>query len=218
MRRSVLIMAAMLALLLPGCARAVSGQAVAPPQPGVTLTEDGFGILAGDPDAPVQLELYTEPQCPHCAELQADHGDELRHYLRNGQLGLTYRPLAFFDTVSDGPSSRMANALFLAADTSPTAARFQDFARDLWTRIRFTDVDQVSAQLVILAEANGLSEIGFDIADNRSAVDTEQMDVNNALGLAGVHSSGTPTVYDLGQDTLIDISDPDWLDRLMRAA
>ena len=99
-----------------GCSRQITGTAqVDPNQPSVDITKDKFGIRAGSDDAPVQLELYTEPQCSHCADLQADFGDQLAYYIGIGQLAVTYRPLTFLDTGADGHSAHVANALFAAA-------------------------------------------------------------------------------------------------------
>jgi protein-disulfide isomerase len=35
----------------------------------VPRTLDGDGVLVGSWIAPVQLAIFCEPQCPHCAEL-----------------------------------------------------------------------------------------------------------------------------------------------------
>src|SRR3546814_10540793 len=49
---------------------------------------------------------------------------------------VTYRPLTFLDDDYDGYSSKVANALFLAAtptgDTAATGAQFQRFVEELW--------------------------------------------------------------------------------------
>jgi protein-disulfide isomerase len=67
-----------LLLTVAGCTSQVSGtakrDAVTAP---LAVTKDKFGIAAGFDDAPVRLEIYTEPQCNHCADLQADFGDQL---------------------------------------------------------------------------------------------------------------------------------------------
>ena len=70
-RHVIVVMGLSLVLTLSGCARAIGGTAVGDPAPPlVAVTDDQFGIRAGLPDAPVQLEIYTEPQCTHCADLQ----------------------------------------------------------------------------------------------------------------------------------------------------
>ncbi len=88
-----------LLLTVTGCTSQVSGTAKRDPATApLAVTKDKFGIAAGFDDAPVRLEIYTEPQCNHCADLQADFGDQLKYYIGIGQLQVTYRPLTFFDT------------------------------------------------------------------------------------------------------------------------
>ena len=94
--RATVAMTAALLITAAGCTNQVTGTAKQDPtQPPLALSDDGSGIVAGYPDAPVQIELYTEPQCNHCAELQDEFGDEMAHYINLGQLAVTYRPLTF---------------------------------------------------------------------------------------------------------------------------
>ena len=70
--RAAVALTAALLIGAVGCTNQVTGTATQDPtQPPLALSEDGYGIVAGYPDAPVQIELYTEPQCSHCADLQA---------------------------------------------------------------------------------------------------------------------------------------------------
>ena len=99
--RLILVLATALALLTAstGCGRTVTGSALRDPDlPGVTLTADGFGIIAGRPDAPAQIEVYTEPQCTHCAHLQDTDGPEMKSLIALGLLTVIYRPVTFLDT------------------------------------------------------------------------------------------------------------------------
>ena len=97
-------------LCLTGCSKAIAGVAqVDPHGPATQLSKDGFGILAGDPNAPIQIELYTEPQCTHCADLQKDYGKQLAKYLNLGQLAITYRPMTFLDEKPGGYSDHVGH-------------------------------------------------------------------------------------------------------------
>ncbi|MGH3581263.1 MAG: protein-disulfide isomerase, partial [Mycobacterium sp.] len=65
------MLAALTLLSGVGCARQVTGNAQPDPvKPMTEVSKDGFGIVAGFPDAPARIEIYTEPQCTHCADLQ----------------------------------------------------------------------------------------------------------------------------------------------------
>ena len=48
--------------------------------------------------------------------------------------------------------------------------------------------------------------------------DTVAMDEHNTYALSDTDSPGTPTVYDVHGREVVDISDPDWLDALLRGA
>ena len=96
--RAVLVLAISLVLVVAGCTKQASGTAQPDPnQPPLTLSKDGFGIVAGFDDAPTRIEIFTEPQCSHCADLQKDFGDQLAYYIGVGALKVTYRPLTFLD-------------------------------------------------------------------------------------------------------------------------
>ncbi len=99
---------------------------------GTALSKDGYGIVAGDPNARVHIELYTEPQCSHCADLQKDFGDDMARYINLGQLAITYRPLTFLDKKPGGYSDRVSNAMFLAPGPNTSGKAFQRFVQDLW--------------------------------------------------------------------------------------
>src|SRR5947209_4410053 len=51
----------------------------------VSRTIDADGVLVGSWIAPVQLEIFCEPQCPHCAEFEAADGDRLVAALAGGR-------------------------------------------------------------------------------------------------------------------------------------
>lgn len=211
---------AVLVMALAGCSRVVSG-APLPDQhpPGLALSADGYGIVAGLPDAPVQLELFTEPQCDHCAHFQASFGEDIRAQILSGRLTVTYRLLTFFDGGDTGYSHSVANALFLTVAPTVTASTYQKFVENLWANQDLARRGYSDGDLADLARQAGVDgSVVAQIAAGRSAVDVVAMDEHNTTALADTSSSGTPTVYDLHNGDIVDISDPDWLDALMRAA
>jgi protein-disulfide isomerase len=222
MRIHRVLLAAVTALVLiaaVGCARDISGTARPDPeQPPVALTQDGAGIVAGFADAPVQIEFYTEPQCKTCAEVQADFGDAMRRYISIGQLAVTYRPVLFSDTEGDDYSSRVANALFLTADTPTPGPAFQTFVQELWGDQDSGGDGPSNAQMADMARKAGVpSEVADRIDKGDSTVDVEAAaDSNlNFLFVVNGMDPSTPTIYDLNTDELIDIYDNNWLSKLM---
>jgi protein-disulfide isomerase len=221
-----IVVAAVLTLtltLLTGCSKVVAGVAMPDPhRPGVAISSDGFGIVTGFADAPVQLEIFTEPQCPHCAHLQATYGEDIKRYIESGQLAVTYRPMTFLDDEYSIDYSAVAgNALFLAADPSTSAAVFQTFVEDLWANQQLAFADYEAKDFADLAKDSGIPDaLVKRIGNGDKAVDTDKMESANQTLLSdqSPESPGTPTVYNLTQKETVDISDDDWLAHLFQTA
>jgi hypothetical protein len=220
---SVLVAATLLA---SGCTTVVQGAAVVPPgtdpTADVALTEDGFGIQLGKSFAPVQITLYTEPQCEHCADLQFDVGDAIAQYIEEDKLVITYRFLTFLDTGPGGNSAKASNAVFLAADPEAdvSAPEIQDFIQELYFELIFTFSGD-EAPFAELAETAELPpEVVDRIAAGDSGVDVEAMDQVNEDFLEKILPSdaATPTVVDTTTETVVDISEPGWLDQLVETS
>jgi len=228
--RAVVAVSAALLLGASGCTSHVTGTAtVDPTKPPLGLSEDGFGIVAGYPDAPVQIELYTEPQCSHCEELQSSFGNDIEHYINLGELAVTYRPLTFLDTpTTDRHSARVANALFLAveapgstneADRS-SGPEFQRFVEDLWAHQQPGGPGPSDEAMARMAQESGIPDgVANKIRDGAAPdnIDIDEMSAYNYGALIGVDpiTTGTPTVYDLNTQEKVDVHDDDWLDNLM---
>jgi protein-disulfide isomerase len=209
--------------LLTGCSKVVAGVAMPDPhRPGVAISSDGFGIVTGFADAPVQLEIFTEPQCPHCAHLQATYGEDIKRYIESGQLAVTYRPMTFLDDEYSIDYSAVAgNALFLAADPSTSAAVFQTFVEDLWANQELAFADYDAKDFADLAKDSGIPDaLVKRIGNGDKAIDTDKMESANQTLLSdqSPESPGTPTVYNLTQKETVDISDDDWLAHLFQTA
>ncbi|AQT82565.1 protein-disulfide isomerase [Mycolicibacterium litorale] len=208
-----------LIVLVTGCSRQIAGAAqVDPHAPATAVSKDGYGIVAGDPNAPVHIELYTEPQCERCAELQADFGDQLASYLNLGQLSVTYRPLTFLDNGPGGYSDRVSNALFLAAGPDTPAKAFQAFIQELWGHQDPKGKGPNNQQIAEMARSSGVGTAAVDaIRAGKPALDLKEMADTNFEYLYEIDpiNTGTPTVYDLKKDEPVDIYDNNWLSRLM---
>ena len=70
------------------------------------------GITLGDPDAPVTLVEFADPQCPFCAQYTTEvQPDLVEKYVRSGDVKMELRLLTFI-----GPdSARLANAAYAAS-------------------------------------------------------------------------------------------------------
>lgn len=213
--RLILVLATVLALT--GCGRTITGSALQDPDvPGVSLTADGFGIIAGRPDAPAQIEVYTEPQCTHCAHLQDTDGPEMKGLIALGLLTVTYRPVTFLDT-GYGYSAKVANAMFLAAAHGTSAPALQAYVASLWGHQSPGGSAPSDGQLAGWAADSGVSaEAVATIQSGEHTVDTDEMTLTNETRLQAIRDgdAGTPTVYDLSADAVVDIQEAGWLAKL----
>jgi hypothetical protein len=223
--------ALILFVALTGCSRNIAGSAQGDLNPPlVELTADQFGIRVGLADAPVQLELYTEPQCTHCADLQKDFGDEFAYYIGTGQLAITYRPLTFLDTpATDGHSARVANALFVAATpggqtgkaSQTTGRQFQHFVEELWSHQDPGSTGPTDGEIADFARKADVPDFQAHAMETgatpKNASELADMESTNFEFLYEVDpvNTGTPTVFDLNASEKLDIYDNDWLSKVM---
>ncbi|WP_099246101.1 thioredoxin domain-containing protein [Mycobacterium sp. shizuoka-1] len=208
-----------LVVLLSGCSRDITGVAQVDPRgPATAVSKDGFGIVAGDPNARVQIEIYTEPQCSHCADLQKDFGDELSRYMNLGQLVVTYRPLTFLDDKPGGYSDRVSNAMFLAAGPDTSAKAFQAFVQDLWGHQETGGKGPTDTEIAEMARESGVPPPAVDaMRAGKPALDVAEMANTNFEYLYEIDpiNTGTPTIFDLNTNKTLDVYDNNWLSKLM---
>jgi Thioredoxin len=182
----------------------------------VPRTPDGSGVVVGSDGAPVQLEVFCDPQCPYCAELESTYGDRIAGGLAGGRLAITYRWLTFLDDKHHNDvSARVGNALFLAADPTTSETAYQAFVQDLYHHQ--SPNGPTNSDVAGMARESGIADVVADrIAAGDHAVDTNAVnDANRSrLGQVDPEHPSTPTVYDLKANKLVDIQDPAWLDAL----
>ncbi|MBV9721328.1 MAG: thioredoxin domain-containing protein, partial [Mycobacterium sp.] len=162
----------------------------------VPRTGDGNAVILGSDVAPVQLEIFCDPQCPYCAELESTYGDRIAGDLASGRLAVTYRWLTFLDDRHHNDvSARISNALFVGADptTSPTA--YQAFVQDLY-RHQSSDGPN-NSEIAAMARESGVPDMVSDrIAAGDYAVDTTALNAANRarLGEVNPENPSTPTI------------------------
>ena len=220
--RAVAVLTVGLLITAAGCSRTVDGTAQSDPRkPGVVVSDDGHGIVAGFDDAPVNVEIFTEPQCNHCADLQADFGDDIARYLKIGRLAVIYRPLTFLDDGDGRYSARVSNALFLAVDPETSATAFQAFVEELYAQQRPLTDGPSDNEIADMARDSDIPAAVVDrIASGKPALDVVDMANSNFGHLYELNplDPGTPTVYDPATDEVMDIYDNNWLSKLMASA
>jgi protein-disulfide isomerase len=218
---------AVLALLFAsvGCASVVTGRPVAQqslaPKAGVASSQDGHGIVLGTTQdgGAAAIDLFFEPQCPHCGHFVAMFGDAIAKDIAANRLVVTLRPLTFMDYGAEDYSARATNAIFLvAADESATPALVWKFIQALYAKLMST---------ATLADDDGIAQVANDVGVppdtvNRIAAADPQVD-GDAIGEGNLRvmdvygvEHATPTVYDTIGRKQVDFDDTQWLDHLVK--
>jgi len=152
----------------------------------------GKGITVGKAGAKVNIDLYLDFRCPHCAEFEEKTGATIDKLVQDGTATLTYWPLQF---VNPDASPRLANA-FAAAAANGKALSFADEMYGDFSKSWTTD------QLIELGKQLDVGDEKFQQAlqDNTYAGWLES--VGKAADERGV--TGTPTVYVNGKQLPAD--------------
>jgi hypothetical protein len=180
----------------------------------VPRTGDGDGVLVGSSFAPVQLEIFCEPQCPFCAKLEASDGDRLARAVGSGRLAITYRWLTFLDgRHHNDVSARVTDALFVAADPATPPAAYQAFVQDLY--LHQSAEGPSNSDVAAMARDSGVPDRVADrIASGDNVIDATAVNDANKARLEDDNPDhpATPTVYNLNTKSVVDTHDSSWLD------
>lgn len=218
MRIRRLLAVAALTLLTAGCTSVVDGSAVAGEEPGtgVALSGDGFGVELGT-SQDAQAEVFIELQCPHCADFFRDYAEQVTDAVNDGNLTFTIRPVTFLDDEFVDYSARASNAVFLVAEqegTTPTLV--MDFVSGLYDLLLSSDTVPLDDDLAQVANDVGVdSDTVNRIAAAEPALDALEMSDANLDAMDQFGASGTPALYDLVDETEVDINNADWLQELV---
>lgn len=88
---------------------------------------EGYGVVVGDPDAETTVTIYEDLQCPACAALEDQMGDEINAAIAAGRVNVDYRLVSFLDDASTNDySSRALNASLVVLDAAGVEA-FKEF-------------------------------------------------------------------------------------------
>jgi hypothetical protein len=95
---------------------------------------------------------------------------------------------------------------------------FQSFVEDLWAHQDPGGPGPSDTDMAAMAEESGIPAPGVNaIAKGDTTVDTQDMSEANIGLLAEItpYEIGTPLVYNLVSGEVVDISDDDWLSKLL---
>jgi len=155
------------------------------------------GTAAGDPKAPVLVEVYEDFQCPVCGEFTRTVEPQLmNNEVASGKVHYVFRQFPFLDqAAATKESHQAANASLCAADQS----RFWDYHDMLFANQTGENVGDFSdKRLVAFAEALGLDTNAFNACFSADRFQSTLDADINAGTIAGV--SGTPSVFVDGKE------------------
>jgi len=150
------------------------------------------GTSAGDPNAPVLVEVYEDFQCPSCRQYsESIEPQVMQNYVDTGKVHYVFRHYPFIDSNSSTKESHQAaNASMCASDQG----RFWDYHDMLFTNWNgenqgsFTD-----KRLQAFAQALGLDMNAFNACFSANKYQDKINEDFAAGQKAGV--SGTPSVF-----------------------
>ncbi|MGP5047739.1 DsbA family protein [Glutamicibacter ardleyensis] len=172
-------------------------------------TPEPSELTVGGKGEPVNVTLYVDANCVHCAEFESTYGPQLKQWLADGKITLEYRNVGFLDGGSPSNfSSRGANALACVADQSPAA--YLDFATALWGH--YDQGELKNAELSEMAVAAGASDSVKSCIDKgtfRPFVEKTTVTAQNE----GV--GGTPSIFVQGKS--VDLASKDFVEAVESA-
>ncbi|MEM6584748.1 MAG: thioredoxin domain-containing protein [Pseudomonadota bacterium] len=92
----------------------------------VTTTEDGFGTITGNPDAPLKLAEYASHTCGACANFAVTGKPGLKEYIATGVISFEQREV-FLNTF---------DVVIATLATCGPAERTQVLSDEVWTNLR----------------------------------------------------------------------------------
>ncbi|MDQ0092157.1 DsbA family protein [Paeniglutamicibacter psychrophenolicus] len=136
---------------------------------------------------PINLLLYVDVNCVHCADFETEYADQISTWLAAGDVTVEYRTVAFLDGASPtNYSSRGANALACVADAAP--ASYLPFSKAVFAH--YPEGEMKNKQLIQLAKDNG-ADVASCINDGTFRPFAKFTDAAARVDAIG----GTPSVF-----------------------
>ncbi|MFI7002407.1 DsbA family protein [Nocardia sp. NPDC050175] len=185
----------------------------------VMLEPDG-SILLGRPGAPKTVDIFEDPICPGCGNMERIYGQEIAQQIDEGKLAVRYRLVNFLDPRSRSKdySSRAvaANQCVAEGGSGPVYSKFHT---ELFTTKRPSEggADLSNDELAAQARVAGAPESVLQCISTGAKVDaarTSATATTDALGAALGGSAATPAVFD--GKTKIEVNNEDWVVALTR--
>ncbi|MFE4464995.1 thioredoxin domain-containing protein [Oerskovia sp. NPDC056781] len=183
--------------------------------PANATPDHGLVAGAGDPAAPVTIEVYVDYMCPVCGQFEEINGAGLAALRDDGSVRVVVHPVAILDRYSQGSrySTRAAASAAFVADRAPDA--FQGFHAGLLAGQPEEGTAGLSdEQIADVARAAGVpADVAAEIADGGASrfagwVAAATGTATGDAALEGPRGFGTPTIVIDGERWEGDWTDP----------
>ncbi|GGG05904.1 hypothetical protein GCM10007304_19980 [Rhodococcoides trifolii] len=165
----------------------------------IAVLEQGI-VSVGLPSATKTVDVYEDPMCPYCAELENTHGQELAQKIDAGAVTVRYHMLDFLNQLSaSGDYSTRAVAASQCVAASESAVVYSKFHSTLFAPdfqpAEKGSSDHSNDDLAQLARDSGGSDASAQCITNGAQASSAASNAAAARqALAATGSSGTPTV------------------------
>ena len=181
------------------------------------VSVDGVVVTAGQPAAPVTIDVYEDFLCPFCERFETRNSDALTAALNEGKAKVNYHALNILDarTTPPGYSTLAANAALCAVPAGIwPALHARLFAEQPAEGSAGLTAAQLSAIGTSLGAGPGFTQCA-EGNGNAAAITAATAAASADPGLQTDGQFGTPTIAVGGQK--IDVSDSDWLQTVLAA-
>lgn len=180
----------------------------------VALDSDG-AIVLGKPKVAKTLDIYEDPLCPACGQMEKVNGQEIAQQVDEGKLAVRYRLVNFLDSRSGSKdySTRAvaANECVAQDGNGPVYAKFHEL---LFTTKQPSEggSDHDNKELAAIAKEAGASDSVAKCITSGDRADTARAHATAALKALGDALNGpaaTPSVFLDGKK--VDRGNADWV-------
>jgi protein-disulfide isomerase len=193
---AVLVLAAVIGIVVGTSSSGGKGPVVLPKDAVTTGSPVAqSGILIGQANAPVTLDLYEDFNCPICGEFEKADGSTISSMVQNGKVKVRYHMLSFIDDHNGGTYSHRSSGAFAAADTYGTQEQALAFHAALYANQpdESSQAGLTNSKIIQLAGDAGITSQQFVDAVTKNSYAGWVEKVADDGSKAGV--TGTPTIY-----------------------
>ncbi|MEC3916292.1 DsbA family protein [Nocardia sp. CDC160] len=184
--------------------------------PGVTVALDSDGaIVLGKPNVAKTIDIYEDPLCPACGQLEKIYGQEIAQQVDLGKIAVRYRLVNFLDSRSKSKdySTRAvaANECVAQAGNGPAYSKFHSL---LFTTDQPSEggPDHDNKDLADIAKQAGAPDDAAKCITSGDRADTARAHAESALKSLTDKLNGraaTPAVYI--DDKKVDVNNENWV-------